>query len=168
MREISEKQAAALKGVTARGLKLADGASAVQHSTRVNEATLSKYASRAPENAKNFVPVDIAVEIDMLAQSPVIVGAMAEMLGYSLVPSEASQEAARPLTMHDALVIANEAADVVKAITEALADDGEIDGEENRIITREVDELLRVLKRTLINVSARRDGHGLKLVGEAG
>lgn len=167
MREISEKQAAALKGVTARALKLAGGAGVVQHSTRINEATLSKCASASPDNEKTFAAIDVAVEIDMLAQSPVIVGAMAEMLGFRLVPSEAASEAARPLTLHDALVIANEAADVVKAITEALADDGEIDASENRVITREVDELVRVLKRTLLNVSARRDGKVVKLVGEA-
>ena len=166
MREISEKQAAMLKGATARALKLAGGGGIVQHSTRVNEATLSKYASTAPDNDKAFVPLDVAVEIDMLAQSPVIVSAMAEMLGYRLAPSDAGAEDARPLTIHDALVIANEAADVVKAITEALAGDGEIDAAEDRLITREVDELVRVLKKTLRNVSARRGRPGPRLVGE--
>jgi hypothetical protein len=166
VREISEKQCAVLKAAPARAMKLAGGAAVVQHSTRVNEATLSKYASTSPDNDKNFVPVDVAVEIDMLAQSPIIVGAMAEMLGYRLVPNEDAAAEARPLTVHDALVIANEAADVVKAITEALANDGEIDAAEDRIITREVDELVRVLKNTLRNVSVRR-GRGLKIIGEA-
>lgn len=165
MREISEKQAAALKGCTARAIKLAGGAAVVQHSTRVNEATLSKYASASPDNEKAFVPVDVAVEIDMLAQSPVILTAMAELAGYRLVANEEAEVEARPLTIHDALVIANEAADVVKAITEALANDGDIDAAEDRVITREVDELVRVLRKTLRNVSARR-GRGLKLVGE--
>lgn len=165
MREISEKQAATLKGVTARTMKLAGGAAVVQHSTRVNEATLSKYASTSPDNEKNFCPIDVALEIDMLAQSPVIVSAMAEMQGYRLVPSDEASDQTRPLTVHDALVIANEAADVVKAITEALANDGDIDAAEDRVITREVDELVRVLKNTLRNVSARR-GRSLKIVGE--
>lgn len=156
MREISPKQAAVLKGCTARSMKLAGGAAVVQHSTRVNEATLSKCASTSSDNEKVFAAIDVAVEIDMLAQSPVIVSAMAEMLGYRLVASEEAEGEGRPLTIHDALVIANEAADVVKAITEALADDGTIDAAEDRIITREIDELVRVLKTTLKNVTTRR------------
>lgn len=159
MREISEKQAAMLKGCTARALKLAGGAAIVQHSTRVNEATLSKCASASPDNERNFVGIDVAVEIDLLAGSPVILSAMAEMAGYRLVTSDEVVGDGRPLTIHDALVIANEAADVVKAITEALAGDGTIDAAEDRIITREVDELVRVLKKTLRNVSTRR-GNG--------
>jgi hypothetical protein len=167
VREISEKQAAMLKAVTARALKAAGGAAEVQTSTRVNEATLSKYGSLSEDNAKTFVPIDIAVEIDLLAQSPIILGAMAGLAGFALVPLDAGEEvAAKPLTVHDALVIANEAADVVKAITEALANDGNIDGGEERVITREIDQLLRVMQDTLRRVKVRR-GSNVRILAAA-
>lgn len=158
MRQVSEKQCCALKAVTRRGLDLAGGGGIACHSTRVNEAQLSKYASNSEDNAKAFVPIDIAVELDMLAGSPVITSHMADLLGYRLVPvapagDGAGDTASDMLTLGDALDIANEASDVVRRITEALAD-GQVCAADRRGIAGEIDEAIRALKQALKKVAA--------------
>ncbi len=146
MRSISDRQALTLKASTRRAVDMAGGGDSFQHMTRVNGGQLSKYGSQAEE--KSFMPIDVAVEADLEANSPIIVGAMAGILGYKLVPAcgAGSSVSLKPVTVKDALRIANEAADVVKAITEALSNDDLIDGVEERVITREIDEAISALQ----------------------
>lgn len=155
MRSISDKQALTLKASTRRAIDMAGGGESFQHVTRVNGGQLSKYGSQAEE--KSFMPIDVAVEADLEANSPIIVGAMAEILGYKLVPNGGAANAAalRPVTVKDALRIANEAADVVKAITEALSNDDLIDGVEERVITREIDEAISAFQDVLGRLKVR-------------
>ncbi|WP_065091615.1 phage regulatory CII family protein [Rhizobium leucaenae] len=148
MRSISDKEGLTLKAATRRALTMAGGGDSFQHVTRVSAAQLSKYSGQAEE--KSFMPIDVAVEADIEANSPIILSAMAEILGYQLVPAgTVINVAVKPVTIKDALTIANEAADVVKAITEALTDDDRIDGAEERAITREIDETMRALQDVL-------------------
>lgn len=154
MRSISDKQSLTLKAATRRAVDMAGGGDSFHHVTRVNAAQLSKYGSQAEE--KSFMPIDVAVEADQEAGSPIVLSAMAEILGYQLVPIGATiNVAAAPVTIKDALTIANEAADVVKAITEALSNDDRIDGAEERVITREIDEAIRALQGVLGRIRVR-------------
>ncbi|MDR6757816.1 hypothetical protein J2Y48_003113 [Mycoplana sp. BE70] len=149
MRTISDKQGLTLKAATRRGIDQAGGGDALQHVTRVKAGALSKYATVGEDTADKFMPIDIAVECDLEANSPIIVSAMAAMLGYKLVPADDNAAVSMaPITLRDGLKIANEAADVVKAITEALEDEN-IDALEKRIITREIDQAMQALQCVL-------------------
>ncbi len=154
MRAYSEKQEMTLKAATRRAVDMAGGGESFQQVTRVNATQLSKYGN--PAESRSFIGIDVAVDADMEAGSPIILGAMADILGYRLVPAgDPIMVVAKPVTVHDALEIANEAADVVKAITEALSNDDQIDGREERIITREIDEAIRAFQSVLSRLRVR-------------
>lgn len=147
MRTISDKQGMTLKAAIRRSLDQAGGGDAFQHVTRVKANALSSYASANEEKGSTFMPVDVAVECDMEANSPIIVSAMAAMLGYKLVPCDEGRTVSNreSVTARDALRIAREAADVVRAIDEATQDD-HIDARERKDITGEIDELVKLLQ----------------------
>jgi len=156
LRTISDKQALTLKAATRRSVDMAGGGDAFSRVTRIKAGNLSKYGSPNEENAETFMPIDVAVEADMEAGSPIILSTMAEMQGYKLVllDSASASPQSGGLSAVDALHIANEAADVVRAITTAIAD-GSIDGRDERDITREIDEVMAALKSVLDKVRAR-------------
>lgn len=154
MRSISDKEQLSLKAATRRAFDMAGGPEEFQHMTRVRQSVLSKYGSTTQDCADKFIPVDVAVEADVEAGSPIITAKMAHILGYKLVPVAADTVNAAPLGVHDALRIANEAADVVKAITSALTD-GRIDQAEEREIAHEIEEAIKVLRDALTRVSVR-------------
>ncbi|WP_313194627.1 phage regulatory CII family protein [Shinella zoogloeoides] len=147
MRTISDKQGKTLKAATRRSLDQAGGGDAFHHVTRVRANALSSYASANEDKADKFIPVDVAVECDMEANSPIIVAAMAAMLGYKLVPCDAALGPVNPdaVTGRDALKVLRKAADVAQEIDEATQDD-HIDAGERRSINREIDELVKTLQ----------------------
>lgn len=145
MRQISEKQSAALKAVSGRSLGLAGGGAIACHSTRIGEGQLSKCASMNPDNEKAFLPIDVAVELDMLAGSPIITSLMAELQGYRLVPAGSVESEPDVLDLGDALNVANESNDVVRAITEALAG-GKVCAADRQSVNREIEEAIRALR----------------------
>ncbi len=156
MRSISDKQQLTLKAATRRAVDMAGGGDSFQHVTRARGPQLSRYGSTSEDNLDKFIPIDVAVEADQEAGAPIILSAMAEMLGYKVVPHEAVHAStAHPITVRDALRIANEAADVVKAITDALDTDNIIDAAEEKVITREIDEVMRTLVETLHRAKVR-------------
>lgn len=151
MRSISDKQGLTLKAATRRSVDMAGGGDALQHVTRVKAGNLSKYGSANEENEDKFMPIDVAVESDLEAGAPIILTAMAEILGYQVTPlAHASAADVKPITERDALRIAREAADVVNAMVRAI-EDGTVDSAEEREITREIDEL----KVALVDVMRR-------------
>lgn len=155
MRTISDKQGLTLKAATRRAVDMAGGGEAFSHVTRIKAGNISKYGSANEEHEETFMPIDVAVEADLEAGSPIILSAMAEMAGYRLVPADGCPviNATAPLGVLDALAIANEAADVVRAITEAMAD-GRVDGADERTITREIDEAMKAMKAALDKMRA--------------
>lgn len=144
MRSISDKEALTLKAGFRRSLDQAGGGDAFQHATRMKAANLSKCGSANEDNMDKFVGIDVAVECDREAGSPIIVGAMAAMLGFQLVPAGQDVSGAAAITHRDALTISNEAADVVRTITEAL-EDGKVDLYERDQIVNQADELIKAL-----------------------
>lgn len=148
MRTISDKQGLTLKAAVRRSLDQAGGGDAFQHVTRVKANALSSYASANEDKADKFMPIDVAVECDLEANSPIIVSGMAAMLGYKLIPTGVVGQGAEnhhAVSARDALTIAREAADVVRAIDDATQDDA-IDARERKDINREIDDLIKALQ----------------------
>lgn len=157
MRTISEQEQRSLKAATDGAYVLGGGISCILPFTRVGVSTLSKYASYNDEHRDSFIPADVAIEIDRRAKSPVIVRAMAALLGFDLVAvaggAPDTQNAAEPLTEKDAHRVMSESMDVSQAILHAL-DDNRIDALERRGIAKELRESIRAQEDVLRRLEA--------------
>lgn len=136
-----------LKGATEASFKLGGGLTSFALLARVGVSSLSKYASVSADFRENVVPVDIAVEADRRAGSPIIIGEAAKQLGFELVPIS-GQVAAKPVTEADAHRILKETMDVSQAIMAARAD-GRVDSLERKEISQEAREAIRALQAVL-------------------
>ncbi len=148
MRTISGKQGLTLKAATRRSVDMAGGGDALQHVTRVRASYLSKCGSAGEDNADKYLPIDVATEADMEAGSPIILTAMADILGYRVIPiveGSALQIAAATPTHKDLTDLNRELTDVVRTLGDAL-DDEHLDGREKKEITREIDEAIKALQ----------------------
>jgi hypothetical protein len=85
--------------------------------TRLDPATLSR-AGNTTET--NFVPIDVAIDLDFLATDPVICRQMARALGYDLVPVSPVPSPTQDLSIH-AGHAAKEVGELVSAVVEAVA-----------------------------------------------
>lgn len=143
-----------LKGATEASFKLGGGLTsfAMLGGARVGVSTLSKYASVSEEFRDNVIPVDIAVEADKRARSPIIIGEAARQLGYGLSPL-AGQVEGKPLTEAAALKVLHEANDVSRAIVAAIAD-GNIDALDRKKIAQEAREAIRALQEVLAGLES--------------
>ncbi len=158
MRTISEPERRTLKAATDGGCVLAGGISRILDFTRVSTSQLSKYASFGNENADTFAPIDVAIEIDRAAKSPVIVKEMAGLLGYDLTPKPqvAGSDTHQPITQADGYRVMKETMDVVQTLNGALAD-GRIDAADFKKLDKELLEAIRELE-TVRNALAARHG----------
>lgn len=158
MRTISEPERRTLKAATDGGCVLAGGISRILDFTRVSTSQLSKYASFGDENADTFAPIDVAIEIDRAAKSPVIVKEMAGLLGYDLTPKLKApvNVSDQPVTLADGHRVLKETMDVYQALDEALAD-GRIDVADSKKLDKELLEAIRELE-ALRNALAARHG----------
>lgn len=155
MRLISEQQILALKGVTDACYRLGGGVTSFALLTRVAVSTLVKYATLGErrgdgthEHGQTLIPIDIAVEADMRAGSPIIISEAARMLGFELVPI-ATGTVARQLSDLDAHQVLSETMDVSKAIIKA-GEDGRYDALERRTINQEAREAIRALEQVVV------------------
>ncbi|WP_027682707.1 phage regulatory CII family protein [Rhizobium leguminosarum] len=146
MRTISEVEARSIKAATDAAYMLGGGVTAFPDLTRVNVSTLSKYASFNDEYRESLIPCDIAIEADRRAQSPVIVTAMARLLGYRLVRDGDDAMPSRPASLTDVMRTYSETADVIREANKALAD-GEIDAADSKAVLPEIDEAIRALQQ---------------------
>ena len=154
MRLISEQSILALKGLTDACYRLGGGVSSFALLTRVTISTLVKYATLGErrddgshEHSQTMIPIDIAIEADMRAGSPIIIGGAADLLGYALVPKESAPEGRRLTDLHAHTVLA-ETMDVSRAIIEA-GKDGHYDALERRTINQEAREAIRALEQVV-------------------
>ncbi|WP_180897338.1 hypothetical protein [Martelella soudanensis] len=144
MRPTSEDNRARLKAATRRAIRAAGGGDSFQHVTRVAEAQLSKYGLASEDHAETFIPVDVALDADLEAGSPIITTAMAQAQGFRLVRAE-REDAEHRLEFCDISALGMSFSDLQRALHEALADDGSVDESERRIIQRCGDRLARAL-----------------------
>lgn len=154
MRLISDQNISDLKGVTDACYRLGGGVTSFSLLTRVGTSTLVKYASwgdrRADgrhEHADTMIPIDIALEADLRAKSPVILTELARLQGYQLAPLADVADAER-VSEADAHRVLYEATDVSRAILEACGD-GKLDALERKRIGKEAREAIRALEAVL-------------------
>ncbi len=147
MRTISEPERRTLKAATDGAYVLSGGISRILDFTRVSTSQLSKYASFGDDNADSFVPIDVAIEIDRAAKSPVIVKEMAALLGYSLIPLRTGCDKSeyQAVTEADGYRALKETMDVVQAVIDARAD-GWIDAADRKNVLKEIREAIRELE----------------------
>lgn len=134
MRTISDIELRSLKAATDGAYLLAGGISRVVDFTRVSTGTLSKYASFNDENRESFIPVDVLIEVERRAKTPTITKEVAAILGYGLVPLSAAFFDGEPLSERDAHIVAKHLMALSQSIYDALADDGQVDALEKKII----------------------------------
>lgn len=109
---------AAIKNAVRRALRQAGGGlRELAGLTRLSAAQLSRFGDL---NSDQWVPLDVALDLDSLAGEPVITRALAELLGYDLVPSTAVVAQGR--LMEHLAGLARESGDVMASISMALAD----------------------------------------------
>lgn len=139
MRVISDRDLKKLKAATRFSVDGAGGSEEFQKATRVRQGQLSKYGLAGDEHMETFVPIDVAVEADLEAGSPIITEMMAKLQGYRLVRDEAEAPEAG-LTHRDISALNAEVGDVSRLAIEAL-DDGKVDAREKRDLMRELTDL---------------------------
>ena len=152
IRSILDADILALKGATDACFTLGGGPTSFAHMTRVGISTLSKYASPSDEWHENVVPIDIAVEADRRAKTPIIVGEAARILGYRLVPDDGAISEARKISDCDVMDLMKEATDVFVTLREARAD-GRICAGDREAIERQLRELEREIAEIRINMA---------------
>jgi hypothetical protein len=143
VRAFSEKDYRGLKSICSVAYDLVGGSTLFQTMTRVVVSQLSKYASFGKDDEKSFMPIDVAIDLDRMAQSPVITGHMAQLLGYRLEPLRAALACPDDLSERDAHRILSEAMDVSRELFAAFAD-GKIDALERKRLRLQLRELIRV------------------------
>lgn len=161
MRLISEECISLLKGATDACYRLGNGVTSFALLTRVGVSTLVKYATMGArrddgtyEYAQTMIPIDIAIEADKRAGSPIILTEVARQEGYGLIALNGVVQP-RPITEVDAHSVLAETMDVSKAILDARRD-GRIDGLEEKIILREAREAIRALEQVIAGIGEGR------------
>lgn len=74
--------AISLKTATKASIAACGGLDAAATITRVGKTALSEYQNR---NSASVVPVDIAADLDLCAEQPLILAALAQMQGYQII-----------------------------------------------------------------------------------
>lgn len=125
---------------TAQLIKLAGGPGVFQHVAGVPTDMLSKYGSRSEPNIINAA---VIVALDRELKAPLMLGELASMLGYKLVPIEEDDEREQ-VTLSDVTDLQRADGDVAVTLMEAL-EDGVIDSVESRagreVIARKIVKL---------------------------
>lgn len=143
-RPFGEDAYLAIKAATRRLVRAAGGVDAASLSTRVGMQRLSSY-QRAHE--PDFMPVDVAVDLSAESGDVSLLRALARMVGCELVrlPDVADDTAA---PWHRSLAdVATHSSDVIRRLSDALADDGIVDADEipRGHIRDEIAEAINVL-----------------------
>lgn len=107
-----------LKAATRAAVKAAGAIAVVAEETRLDSGTL---CNSYQLHKTNFIPIDDAVRIDAMTGDCRIVRAMARLLGYRLVPINATDER-RSALIAEAGDVAREAGELVSEIINVSAD----------------------------------------------
>ncbi|SOC46282.1 hypothetical protein SAMN05892877_12189 [Rhizobium subbaraonis] len=160
VRLISEELILSLKGVTDACYRLGGGVTSFALLTRVGVSTLVKYATLGErrgdgshEHGATLIPVDIAVEADLRAGSPIITSEMARQLGFRLEPLAERIVIEAPLSEADVLAIMDKATDVWRMARSAFAD-GRIDAMERRELSQQIRRIIRAAECVLARLEA--------------
>jgi hypothetical protein len=153
VRLISAELISSLKGATDACFRLGGGVTSFALLTRVGVSTLSKYASNGEDHEETLVPVDVAIEADQRAGTPVIVSEMARQLGFRLEPLERRAADADGLSEEDVLKIMDKAHDLFRLARLAFAD-GKLDALERRDLGQQLRRVIRACECVLSRLEA--------------
>jgi len=138
-----------IKTATKAAIAAIGGVDAAETITRVRRSVLSDYGNR---NSPHVVPVDVAIDLDRCAQTPLILQAMALAEGYTLLPIEVG----KGCVAASMSAIAENAGRTISTALMAIAD-GVITREEADAMLRELADLLRVVQHAQAAVMGERD-----------
>jgi hypothetical protein len=142
LRSITQDEELALKAAVKRALKMGGGAASVQHMVGAEETRLSRYANPHVPDAQ--AKISDAIEIDRQAGAPVILSAMASLMGYRLVAEEGASDA--KLSSRDIARVATETSQFMAVLADAT-DDDVVDADERRLIDQEAEEAVASIRR---------------------
>ncbi|WP_158876986.1 phage regulatory CII family protein [Antarcticirhabdus aurantiaca] len=155
----------ALKASVRRSITLAGGGDSVQHATRVDATSLSRYGSANIEQQKTHCPIDVALDLDLEAGAPVITTAMARAQNYELVPMLSADVSSVPWETK-LCRLGQVRGELYGVMGEALSD-GRFDAEEasraNAKIEEEIAQLRRIQAR--INAEGGASGQIVRMTG---
>jgi hypothetical protein len=143
LRLSSDHERNALKSAVRSALSLIGPAKQLVAVSRISEGYLSKCMNR---DLPDFLSVDVALEADRLAGAPVITAAMADLLGYRLVPIKG--EAGQAFDADKGLDIVSDAVATAQSMREAAAD-GRLDERERRDLSDRINGQIKALQDTL-------------------
>ncbi|MDQ0314821.1 phage regulatory CII family protein [Amorphus orientalis] len=135
-----------LKAMTRRLVHAAGGIEAASLATRVGPQRISTYQR---PHEPDFIPIDVVADLQADTDDLSVLRELARLAGAVVVPlPETPDEAGGPWHRHLADV-ASETSDVIKRLSESLADDGVVTAVESRNmhLTDEVDEAINALMR---------------------
>lgn len=138
--KVRDDEIVAIKQHTKRYVEMAGGAEFFAPVSRLKKAAISNYGSPSDPSV---IRADVALAIDREIEAPMMIGFLASLLGYRLVPVE--EDAPSPLGVEDLADVAKETGDVVQKLALALA--GGVDAHENRDLRVEVSEAIASLHR---------------------
>lgn len=127
-RKLAGAEYQALKTAFRALAKACGGLEAAAMETRVGDTQLQRYQS--PHEPEAFAPVDVIADLEREAGRPVVTRALARLAGHVLFPLPPAAGSG-PWVVRLAAV-AQEAGEALAGLGQALADDGEITGDEAR------------------------------------
>lgn len=150
-----------LKAATRRTVRAAGGVEAASLSTRVGMQRLSSYQR---PHEPDFMPIDVAADLTAESGDLSIVTALAQLLGCVLVRLPQHPEGEETPWHRTLADLASRTSDVMRRLSDALADDGLVDADESRRghirdVVREAIECLVTLEDRL----ARLEGDTARL-----
>lgn len=145
---VTEDERLRIKNRTKQLVKLAGGPEIFQHSAGVPKDMLSKYGSLSEPN---FINAAVIVALDRQLEAPLMVGELAAMLGYRLVPIEPDPPAA--VDIGDLADLHKETSEAVGSVA-VLVKGGVNDMAAKRAACKEIDEGIATLYRVRRKVAA--------------
>ncbi|WP_414901134.1 phage regulatory CII family protein [Rhizobium cremeum] len=140
MRPSTEHDRARLKASTRAAIIAAGKAKQLAACSRVNEPQISRYVGG---DYPDFMPLDVILDCELLAGQPVMTAALADMLGYRLVPIAGGDETS--LTLDHVLDAVNAVGELLRAFRDGHSD-GHLDEAERREITNCFNESMKSLQ----------------------
>lgn len=157
MRPKSEADYTALKQASKRLIRACGGLEAASMVTRVGHSELARYYDPAE---KLFMPIDVAADLETIANNAIVSQNLANMRGFALIPIE-PQTVVEPDHHWTALLaqLGEETAATLRQIGAALTDHGTLTAQSinNYQLTRHLDNLVQAAMRLKASIAQRQE-----------
>lgn len=153
MRSLNREQYLLVKAATRTLIKNCGGLESAATMTRVGTSSLSDYCSVEKEDV--FIPLDVALDLQIESGTFPLTEALAALSGGSFTPADA--QAANPNLTIAAAGMMGETADAIKSISESMKD-GKITPREKKDITKQIQDVIHACTDTLSLVNQPNGG----------